>query len=330
MRTAEMDRRTFFLAAGTLPIWTNRALAQATRPTIGFLASGSPETFVTVVTGFQEGLKAAGLIEGSNVAIEYRWAQGQFNRLPELAAELVQKQVGVIVTMGGNVAALAAKRATSAIPIVFLTGDDPVSTGLVESLNRPGGNVTGVTWLAGELGAKNLELVSELVPAATTIGVLVNPNRPTAAAQLESASVAAKAIGKTLLVLKASQKDDIDKAFAEIAQARVEALFVTVDPVFIVNRVQIIEASAKQRLPTLYFQREFVDLGGLVSYGASAHDASRLVGGYAARVLKGAKPADLPIQRSTRIETVVNLRTARSLGLTIPASVLARADEVIE
>ena len=157
-----------------------------TRPTIGFLASGSPETFVTVVTGFREGLKAAGLVEGGNVAIEYRWAQGQFNRLPELAAELAERQVGAIVTMGGNVAALAAKRATSAIPIVFLTGDDPVSTGLVDSLNRPGGNVTGVTWLAGELGAKNLELVSELVPTAATIGVLVNPNRPTAEAQLES------------------------------------------------------------------------------------------------------------------------------------------------
>ncbi len=304
--------------------------AQGARPTIGFLASGSPDTFVTVVTGFVDGLKAAGFVEGGNVEIAYRWAQGQFNRLPELAAELAQKQVALIVTMGGNVAALAAKQATSAVPIVFLTGDDPVATGLVESLNRPGGNVTGVTWLAGELGAKNLELMSELVPTATTIGVLVNPKRPTVEAQLENARAAAKAIAKTLLVLKASQKGDIDQAFAEIAQARIEALFVTVDAVFIVNRVQIIEAAAKQRVATLYFQREFVDLGGLVSYGASAHDASRLVGGYAARVLKGAKPADLPIQRSTRIETVVNLRTARSLGLTIPASVLARADEVIE
>lgn len=325
-----MNRRAFLLAAGAAPMWSRLALAQASRPTIGFLASGSPKTFVTVVTGFLDGLKAVGLVEGSTVAIEYRWAEGQFNRLPELAAGLVQRQVGVIVTMGGNVAALAAKRATSAIPIVFLTADDPVSTGLVDSLNRPGGNVTGVTWLAGELGAKNLELVSELVPSAATIGVLMNPNRPTAEAQLESATGAAKAIGKTLLVLKASQKDDIDRAFAEIAQARVEALFVTVDPVFIVNRIQIIETAAKQRVPTLYFQREFVDLGGLVSYGASAHDASRLVGGYAARIMKGAKPADLPIQRSTKIETVVNLKTARALGMTIPPNVLARADEVIE
>lgn len=285
---------------------------------------------MTVVSGFQEGLKAAGLTEGGNVAVEYRWGQGQFNRLPALAAELVQQRVDVIVTMGGNVAAAAAKQATSSIPIVFLTGDDPVATGLVGSLNRPGGNITGITWLAGELGGKNLELLGELVPAATTIGVLVNPNRPTAEAQLEGARAATAAIGKTIQVLKASQKEDIDRAFAQMAGDRVDALFVTVDPVFIVNRVQIIEAAARQRLPTLYFQREFVDLGGLVSYGASAHDASRLVGGYAARILKGAKPADLPVQRSTKIETIINLKTARSLGMTIPPNLLARADQVIE
>lgn len=325
-----MKRRGFLLAAGTVPLWIWPSFAQTSRPTIGFLASGSPETFVTVVSGFQEGLKAAGLTEGSNVAVEYRWAQGQFSRLPSLAAELVQQRVDVIVTMGGNVAALAAKQATSTVPIVFLTGDDPVSTGLVDSLNRPGGNITGITWLAGELGGKNLELVSELVPAAATIGVLINPNRPTAEAQLEGAKAAAKAIGKTIHVLKASQRDEIDRAFAEMTQARVDALFVTVDPVFIVNRVQIIEAAAKQRLPTLYFQREFVDLGGLVSYGASAHDASRLVGGYAARIVRGARPADLPVQRSTKIETIINLRTARSLDMTIPPSLLARADQVIE
>lgn len=325
-----MDRRTFVLAAGTAPLWFSPALAQTSRPVIGLLASGSPETFVTVVTGLREGLGAAGLAEGRNLAIEYRWAQGQFDRLPSLAADLVQQQVGVIVTMGGNVAALAAKRATSAIPIVFLTGDDPVSSGLVESLNRPGGNVTGVTWLAAELGAKNLELANELLPEAATLGVLVNPNRPTAEAQLESARNAAKAIGKTLLAFKAGNLDEIHKVFADLGSAGVDALFVTVDPVFIVNRVQIIEAAAKQRMPTLYFQREFVDLGGLLSYGASAQDASRLVGGYAARIVKGAKPADLPVQRSTKIETVVNLRTARSLGIAIPPTLLARADDVIE
>ncbi|WP_063689030.1 ABC transporter substrate-binding protein [Bradyrhizobium stylosanthis] len=325
-----MDRRTFVLAAGSMPLWFSPALAQASRPTIGLLASGSPETFATVVTGFREGLGASGLTEGRNVAIEYRWAQGQFDRLPSLAAELVQQQVGVIVTMGGNVAAVAAKRATPAIPIVFLTADDPVSSGLVESLSRPGGNATGVTWLAAELGAKNLELVSELLPNAATIGVLVNPNRPTAEAQLESAGSAAKAIGKTVLAFKAANRDDIDKVFADVGPAHVDALFVTVDPVFIVNRVRIIEAVARLRLPTLYFQREFVDLGGLLSYGASAQDASRLVGGYAARIVKGTRPSELPVQRSTKIETIVNLKTAKALGITVPPTLLARADEVLD
>ncbi|WP_025038019.1 ABC transporter substrate-binding protein [Bradyrhizobium sp. DOA9] len=325
-----MDRRTFVLAGGIAPLWISPALAQSSRPVVGLLASGSPDTFATVVTGFREGLVAAGLTEGRDVAIEYRWAQGQFDRLPSLAAELVQQPVGVIVTMGGNVAALAAKRTTSTIPIVFLTADDPVSSGLVDSLSRPGGNVTGVTWLAAELGAKNLELASELLPEAATVGVLINPNRPTAAAQLANAEAAAKAIGKTLLAFKAGNRDDIEKAFADMVPARVDVLFVTVDPVFIVNRVQIIQAAARLRLPTLYFQREFVDLGGLLSYGASAQDASRLVGGYAARIVKGAKPADLPVQRSTRVETIVNLRTARALGIAVPPTLLARADEVIE
>ena len=299
-------------------------------PVIGFLASGSPETFKTVVTGFLDGLKASGFLEGNNVAIDYRWAQGQFNLLPSLAEELALRPVDIIVTMGGNVAALAAKRATSTIPIVFLTGDDPVSSGLVGSLNRPGGNVTGVTWLATELGAKNLELIAELLPAAEVIGVLINPNRPTAEAQLQNAREAAKGVEKTLLVLNASNKDEIDKAFATIAQEHIAVLFVAVDPLFIVNRVQIINSAAKQTVPALYFQREFVDLGGLMSYGASAHDASRLVGGYAGRIIKGDKPADLPIQRSTKIETIINLKTAKTLGLTIPPTLLARADEVIE
>jgi putative ABC transport system substrate-binding protein len=197
-------------------------------------------------------------------------------------------------------------------------------------LSRPGGNVTGVTWLAAELGAKNLELISELLPAAEVIGVLINPNRPTAEAQLRNSGEAAKGVGKQLLVLNASNKEEIEKAFATIAQEHIAVLFVAVDPLFIVNRVQIIDSAAKQAVPTLYFQREFVDLGGLMSYGASAHDASRLVGGYAGRILKGDKPADLPIQRSTKIETIINLKTAKSLGLTIPPTLLARADEVIE
>ncbi|MCP4621251.1 MAG: ABC transporter substrate-binding protein [Bradyrhizobium sp.] len=327
-----MRRRHFILGLGGAAVaWPAVAAAQqAAPPVIGFLASGSPETFVTVVTGFLDGLKASGFVDGSNVAIEYRWAKGQFNLLPSLAEELVQRRVNIVVTMGGNVAALAAKRATPDIPIVFLTGDDPVSSGLVGSLNKPGGNLTGVTWLSVELGAKNLELIGELVPAADVIGVMINPNRPTAEAQLQNATEAAKKVGKRLRVLNAGNKDEIDRAFAVIATERIAVLFVTVDPLFIVNRLQIIDLAAKQAVPTLYFQREFVDLGGLMSYGASAHDASRLVGGYAGRIMKGDKPNDLPIQRSTKIETIVNLKTARSLGLDVPPGLLARADEVIE
>jgi len=325
-----MKRRTFLLAAGGTPLFSMLARAQAARPTIGFLASGSPDTFTTVVTGFLDGLKAAGFVEGKNVDIEYRWARGQFDVLPSLANELAQRPVDVIVTMGGNVATVAAKRTTSTVPIVFLTSDDPVSSGLVNSLNRPGGNVTGVTWLAVELGAKNLELIGELMPSAEVIGVLVNPKRPTAEEQVRNAKDAAIGVGKTLRVLYAGTREEIDEAFVALARERIAVLFVTVDPLFIVNRVRIIEAAAKQAIPTLYFQREFVDLGGLMSYGASAHDASRLVGGYAGRIMKGDRPADLPVQRSTKIETVINLKTARSLGLAIPPALLARADEVIE
>jgi putative ABC transport system substrate-binding protein len=326
-----MKRRTFLLAAGAAPLlWSSLARAQGSRPAIGFLASGSPDTFVTVVTGFLDGLKAAGFVEGKNVDIDYRWARGQFDLLPSLAEELARPPVDVIVTMGGNVAALAAKRASPIIPIVFLTGDDPVSSGLVASLNQPGGNVTGVTWLAAELGAKNLELIGELTPAARIIGVLVNPKRPTADVQLRNARDAAAGIGKSLRVLYAGDKDEIDEAFATMARERLAVLFVTVDPFFIVNRLQIIDAAARTAIPALYAQREFVDLGGLMSYGASAQDASRLVGGYAARIIKGDKPADLPVQRSTKIETIINLKTAKSLGLAIPPTLLARADEVIE
>src|SRR5579871_6073332 len=222
-----MKRRTFLLAAAAAPLLrSSSAHAQGSRPAIGFLASGSPDTFATVVTSFLDGLKAAGLIEGKTVDIEYRWAQGQFNLLPSLAEELIRRPVDIVVTMGGNVAALAAKRATSAIPIVFLTSDDPVSSGLVGSLNRPGGNVTGVTWLAVELGAKNLELIGELMPSAGTIGVLVNPKRPTAEEQLRNASEAAAGIGKTLRLLYAGNKDEIDTAFATIARERIAVLFV--------------------------------------------------------------------------------------------------------
>ncbi len=327
-----MRRREFIELLGGIAAttWPSVVRAQGKMRTVGFLASGSQATFATVVTGFVAGLKDAGFADGRNVAIEYRWGNGQFDQLPALAEELTKRPVDILVTMGGNVAALAAKRATSTIPIVFLTADDPVASGLVESLSRPGGNMTGVTWLAAELGAKNLELIRELLPAAAVVGVLVNPGRPTAESQVRNAQEAAKAIGMTLRVLHASTKGDIDKAFNAVASEGIPVVFVTVDPLFIVNRVQVIDLAVKLAVPTVYFQREFVDLGGLISYGASAHDASKLCGGYAGRIMKGDKPADLPIQQSTKIETIVNLKTAKSLGLTIPPTVLARADDVIE
>jgi ABC-type uncharacterized transport system substrate-binding protein len=326
-----MKRREFIGAMVTgAALLSPHALPAAGAKTVGFLASGSPETFKTVVTGFQAGLKDADFADGKNVAIEYRWGNGQFGLLPSLADDLVKRPVDVIVTMGGNVAAVAAKRATSTIPIVFLTSDDPVASGLVQSLSRPGANMTGVTWLAVELGTKNLELMGELLPATANIAALVNPKRPTAETQVKTATEAAKALGKTLRILHAGTKDEIDAAFSTIASENIGALFITVDPLFIVNRVQIITAAAKQAIPTVYFQREFVDLGGLISYGANAHDAAKLCGGYAGRILKGDNPADLPVQQSTRIETVINLKTARTLGLSVPPALLARADEVIE
>ena len=332
LEAATMKRREFirvFGGASAAMLWPLAMHAQGTQ-TVGFLASGSPETFTTVVTGFLVGLKDAGFVEGRNVVIEYRWGQGQFSLLPSLAEELVKRKVDIIVTMGGNVAALAAKRATSTIPIVFLTADDPVSSGLVESLSRPGGNMTGVTWLAAELGAKNLELVRELLPGAQVIGALVNPSRPTANAQVINAMEAAKAVGKTLRVFYAGTKNDIDAVFNVIASENIGALFITVDPLFIVNRIQIIDSAAKHAIPTVYFQREFVELGGLMSYGASAHQASKLCGGYAVRIIRGDKPTNLPVQQSTKIEMIINLKTAKALGITVPSTLLARADEVIE
>jgi ABC-type uncharacterized transport system substrate-binding protein len=326
-----MKRREFIGALITgAALLSPHALRAAGTRTVGFLASGSPETFATVVTGFLAGLKDSDFADGQNVAIEYRWGNGQFGLLPQLADDLVRRPVDVIVTMGGNVAAVAAKRATSTIPIVFLTSDDPVASGLVQSLSRPGANMTGVAWLAVELGTKNLELMGELLPASANIAALVNPNRPTAETQVRNATEAAKGLGKTLRILYAGTKDDIEAAFKTIASESIGALFITVDPLFIVNRVQIIASAAKQAIPTVYFQREFVDLGGLMSYGANAHDAAKLCGGYAGRILKGDNPASLPVQQSTRIETVINLRTARTLGLAVPATLLARADEVID
>ena len=326
-----MKRREFIAGLGGVAAWPVVARAQQTaQPVVGFLASGSPKTFTPHVNGFLAGLQEAGFVDGRNVAIEYRWAEGQFDRLPALAAELVQRPVAVLTVVGGNVAALPAKRATSTIPIVFLTADDPVSSGLVASLSRPGGNMTGVSWLGAELGAKNLEVMRELLPAVSVIGVLMNPTRPTAEAQLKNAQDAANAVGRTMRVLRAGTKDDIDAAFNTVASEHIGALFVAADPLFLIHSSQIIASAARLSVPAVYFLREFVVGGGLMSYGASLGDAARLCGNYAGRILKGAKPADLPIQQSTKVELVINLKTAKSLGLTIPITLLGRADEVIE
>jgi putative ABC transport system substrate-binding protein len=326
-----VKRRDFItLLGGAVAAWPLAASAQPAQPVIGFLGSGSPKTFTPHVNGFLDGLKEAGFVDGRNLTIEYRWAEGQFERLPALAAELVRRPVDVLATVGGNVSALAAKRATSTIPIVFLTADDPVASGLVASLSRPGGNMTGVTWLGAELGAKNLELVHQLLPAVSVIGVLVNPTRPTAEAQLKNAQDAGKAIGKTMRVLHAATKDDIDAAFNTVASEHIGALFIAPDPLFLIHRVEIIALAASHAVPTVYFLREFVAAGGLMSYGASLGGAAKLCGDYTGRILKGAKPADLPVQQSTKVELAINLKTAKALGFEVPPALLTRADEVIE
>jgi putative ABC transport system substrate-binding protein len=323
-------RRRDFIAGAISATSISRARAQGRPPIVGLLASASPETFKTPLAGFLDGLKGAGFVEGGNVTIDYRWARGQFDRLPSLAEELVARPVDVLITIGGNVAALAARQATSRIPIVFLTGDDPVATGLVQSLSQPGANMTGVTWLAAELGTKNLELIHETLPAAGIIGVLFNPNRPTSEAQVRSTRKAVESFGKTLRVFNASTKEEIEAAFAAATSERIGALFITVDALFIFHRTSIIAAAAKQAIPTVYFQREFVELGGLISYGAKEYEASKICGDYVGRILKGARPADLPVQQSTKVELVINLKTAKALGLPLSPSLLARADEVIE
>jgi putative ABC transport system substrate-binding protein len=324
-----MTRRNFMVIAGGAAAWPWVARAQA-RPVVGFLGSVSFKTFSAHVDGFLRGFKESGFVDGGNVTIEYRWAEGQFDRLPALAAELVRRPVDLIVTVGGNVAVLAARQATSTIPIAFLTADDPVASGLVPSLSRPGGTMTGVTWLGGELGAKNLEVIQELVPAAASIGVILNPARPTAEAQLKNAQDATHAIGRSLRVFQAKNLADVAAAFEQARSEKVGALFIAADPAFLVNVNRVVEIASQYAIPTVYFLREFVVAGGLMSYGADIATAAKLCGDYAGRILKGAKPADLPIQQSTKIEFVINLKTARTLGLTFPNTLLGRADEVIE
>jgi putative ABC transport system substrate-binding protein len=295
---------------------------------IGFLRSASLNNATPLVTAFRQGLKEAGYVEGQNVAVEFRSAEGRNDQLPGLVAELVRRQVAVIVC---NVtAASAGKAVTSTVPIVFATGDDPIAEGLVASLNRPGGNVTGVSFLGNALAAKQVELLHELLPNATTIAVLVDTNYQGSVSGLTDVEAAARSIGQQLIVLHASAERDLDLASATLAQQRADALIILGAAFFLSQRDQIIALAAQHGLPAIYQVPDFVAAGGLMSYGASIRDAYRLVGVYTGKILHGAKPADLPVQQSTKLELIINLKTAKALGLTVPLTLQARADEVIE
>jgi ABC-type uncharacterized transport system substrate-binding protein len=328
-----MRRRDFItLIGGAATAWPLAARAQqrAILPLIGFLHSASPGPFAAAVDAFRQGLRETGFIEGENVAIEYRWAEGQYDRLPALAADLVDRQVSVIVAVAGNAPALAAKAATTSIPIVFVSGGDPVSGGLVASLNRPGGNITGVSWVATALVRKQLELLHRSVGNPALIGALVNPSYPDHGVQLGELREGANAINQEINIVLAATAHDIDMAFVSLVQKGANALIVVNDPFFVNRRDQIVALAARHRMPAIYFSREFAAAGGLLSYGASLVDAARQGGIYTGKILKGEKPTDLPVVQSTKFEFVINLKTAKNLGLEIPPTVLATADEVIE
>jgi putative tryptophan/tyrosine transport system substrate-binding protein len=327
-----MKRRNFIaLLGGAAAAWPIAGRAQQpTMPVIGVLSGHSSAEWGPFVAAFNQGLKELGYVAGQNVSIEYRWAEGHYDRLPALAADLVRRPVAVIAAIGGVNAALAAKAETSELPIVFITGRDPVELGFVASFNRPGGNLTGVSLLNDEIVPKRLELLRELVPRATTIAILLNPdnrNHPSYAVTLDSV---ARAGGQTVLVLGARTDPDFEPAFATLVERRADALVVAADPFFDSRREQIVGLAARYAVPTIFQWREFVQAGGLISYGTSLADAHRLQGVYSGRLLKGAKPADLPVVQPTKFELFVNLRTAQALGLTVPQSILLRADEVIE
>jgi putative ABC transport system substrate-binding protein len=331
---SHIGRRKFLATlGGAAAAWplAARAQQQVAMPVIGFLDSRSPEAVAGRLRAVRQGLKEAGYVEDENVAIVYRWAENQLDRLLELAADLVRRQVAVIAATGGVPPSLAAKAATTTIPIVFAVGEDPVRLGLVASLARPGGNLTGVNYFSYELIAKRLELLRELVPAATRVAVLVNPaNAEATEPTLRDVEAAARAMGLQIQVLNANTNREIDAAFATVVRERPDALFVGPSPLFVERRVQLVHLASRHAIPATYTQREYAEIGGLMSYGATVADAYRQVGVYAGRILKGAKPADLPVVQSSKFELIINAQTARILGLDVPPTLLARADEVIE
>jgi putative tryptophan/tyrosine transport system substrate-binding protein len=331
MRFDQLKRREFITVLSGAVSWplAARAQQQPAMPVIGVLHIGLPRASPQLGY-FRQGLGEAGYFEGQNIRIEYRSAEGQSDRLPELAADLVRRHVAVIAAVSGTNSALAAKVATTTIPIVFLTGGDPVKLGLVGSLNRPEGNITGITFLVEELGAKDIGLLHELLPDAKSVGFLVNPNNPAASQQIVNLQQTARTLGLDLQLARASNPSDLDEAFSTVADRKIGALLVGAGPLFGSNIDPIVALATRYRIPTVYYRREFVDAGGLMSYGTSASDAWHQVGKYIGRILKGAKPGDLPVMQSTKFEMVINLKTAKAIGIEVPPNLSARADEVIE